>query len=620
MKQLQFFATIACLLSLLPAFAQHAKAPMNPQLQKAGSATKSAEFQAQFVGEIHTPSADLKWKPILSHRAIEHEAENEEVERIKEQKALLKLQVERETQPATEPQTTTVSPIIGTNFLGNTNDGSSPMDNSIAISNGGYIVSVANATIEFDDENGNNLYYNDILTFIGDPNITGVCDPVVLYDSKDDRFIFFCQVCPIHSSDSKLLICFSKTNNPANGWWYYKITGNPLNDGSGFDYPKLGISNNELYVGGNLYFDNGNYNQSVVYQIEKTGGYSGAGSLTWQYWYNLTGFTICPLSWGQQGGYGPGIYMVSSKSGGDNKVYFYDLTDDLSASAEQLNWYSVATTAYSPAGNANQGGTGVQLDNGDCRMLSGFFLNGTAHFAFHSDFQSGYTGINYNRMTVGGTLTNVSSVLGLSGYDYAYPSVVSFATTPSDKSVMVGFLRSGSSIYPEIRVANCDDAMNWSGSTLVRQGDGYVSYTGSPERWGDYTGTSRRHNSSSPSIWLNGMFGTTANNWNAWVAEVHGINVGVESPLLAQSMQVSPNPVLVENYSLSFDLAEKKDHITIELMDNTGKMVQHLYEGRAYLGKNTFSFNKAQLSAGTYYLLISADTHIIANEKIVILN
>ena len=39
------------------------------------------------------------------------------------------------------------------------------MDNSIAISDGGWIVSVANTTIEYDDVFGTNTYYNTIPTF-----------------------------------------------------------------------------------------------------------------------------------------------------------------------------------------------------------------------------------------------------------------------------------------------------------------------------------------------------------------------------------------------------------------------------------------------------------------------
>ena len=125
-------------------------------------------------------------------------------------------QLEKRSQPGGSPSENAVAavvPAVGTNFLGNINNGSSPLDNNIAISDGGIIVSVANTTVEIDDDNGTNLYYQPIVDFYNDPLITNVCDPVVLYDRPADRFIFFAQECSGVSANSKLLICFSKSNN-----------------------------------------------------------------------------------------------------------------------------------------------------------------------------------------------------------------------------------------------------------------------------------------------------------------------------------------------------------------------------------------------------------------------
>ena len=145
----------------------------------------------------------------------------------------------------------------------------SPMDNSIAISDDGLIVSVANTTIQFKTTGGGTFYSNSIIDFIDDPSISYVCDPVVNYDPEEDRFIFFAQECSGNSSNSHLIIMFSETNDPDEGWNYYKITGNPLGDNSWFDYPKLAISDTELFISGNLFYNGGGFNQSVVYQMEK---------------------------------------------------------------------------------------------------------------------------------------------------------------------------------------------------------------------------------------------------------------------------------------------------------------------------------------------------------------
>lgn len=623
MKNIFAFITFGLLIGTSnPIFSQHLK-PTIKESGKLGSAIKSSQFTITRSGESNTASADLKWLPILSNKCtgrVHQIPDQEKIIAMKKEKTLLK-QNQNINQKSVENENSSLSitPVVGTNFLGNTNNGMSPMDNSIAVS-ANWIVSVANTTIEFDDLSGNNTYYNDIPTFFNDPGISNVCDPVVIYDSGADRFIFFAQECAGNSSNSYLLIAFSKSNNPNSGWWTYKLTGNPINNNKWFDYPKLAVSNNELYITGNLFSNNpgGTFDQAILYQIQKNNGYSGA-SISWQYWSNIPGtpFTLLPVSWGQSGNYGPGCYLVASIPGGGSSVKLYDLTDDMTATNEQLNYYSVPTSAYSPAGDASQQGTSCLLDNGDCRTLSGFYLNGKIHFVFHSDIGSGWNGINYNRLDVS-SKTNQRSTFGSVGNsDYSYPTVVSYATNPTDASVMIGFGRSSSSMFPEIRAVNCDNGMNWSNSTLIKGSSNYISYTSSTkERWGDYTGSSRMHNSTNPSVWINGMFGNSANTWDTWIAEIHDNEVGIKETNNKNTGKVYPNPI-VENFVLEFTL-ENQTVLNIEITDVTGKIVKTLYEGKAHAGVNTFSFNKANLAAGTYFLTIRDESKLYKNEKIII--
>lgn len=618
----KFYTIILLAFIGLSAFSQVQKIKLD-ESKKLGSATKSPIFTMECLGEINTSTADLKWRPILTNKCIAREPkvpDYEIIEKMKEEKLKLKQQeIQNNKKNNSELSTQSVTPVMGANWLGNVNNGSSPLDNNIAISDGGIIVSVANTTLEIDDMAGNSLYYNNIPTFFNDPNITTTCDPVVLYDKLQDKFIFFFQECAGASANSYLCICFSKTNNPATGgWWKYKLTGNPLNDASWFDYPKMAISNNELYITGNLFYDIGGFNQAILYQIQKAAGYTG-GSLSWQYWNNLSGspFTLLPVGNGQGLGYGPGCYLVATSAGGASTIKLYNLTDDMTGSPV-LNYYSVSTTAYTTAGNASQLGTSCLLDNGDCRTLSGFYLNGIIHFVFHSDIGGGWNGVNYNRLNVS-SQTNQSSMFGLSGsFDYSYPSVSSYATTITDKSVMIGFGRSSSSIYPEVRVVNCDDAMNWSGSTLVKSSSNYVSYTSTTiERWGDYTGTARKHNSGTPSIWMNGMYGTSSNLWNTWIAEIHDNTNGInENKNNSDNFKIFPNPV-IETFTMEFSLSENTN-IEICIFDISGKIVKELYKGKGLFGENIFSFNKANLSSGTYFLVIKNNLNIIKNEKIII--
>ena len=81
-------------------------------------------------------------------------------------------------------------------------------------------------------------------------------------------------------------------------------------------------------------------------------------------------------------------------------------------------------------------------------------------------------------------------------------------------------------------------------------------------------------------------------------------------------MKVYPNPV-VNNFSVEFNL-DAPAVLNIYIVDITGRLVKELYTGSAKDGDNTFSFNKANLSNGVYYLMINSNSKIIKNEKIVI--
>jgi hypothetical protein len=604
---------------IAPTIAAQKKIMLNP--------IKSHKQMTELSGQV-LHDTEKYWNRNFKHLEKKHELP-EELRKIKEEKILLKKQNLKETYPNQEQvnKISSVTPVVGTNFAGNWYDGGFPPDNSIAISNGGYIVSTVNSSIEYYNTSGTLLYTSSFYDFFNDATLTSsIYDPVVLYDSGADRF-FMVVLHGNSSSTSKVITCFSKTNNPSDGWWVYKLTGNPLSDGSWFDYPKIGVSNNEVYVTGNLYYDVGGNNESVIYQITKSDGYSG-GSFSWQYWYGISEdpFTLVPASFGHQGNYGPGIYLVSTDENSifTDKYRFYNLTDDMSGSPS-LDVYSIDAD-FSSAANAFQFGSSVELDNGSNRGLSAFYLNGIFHFVFHSEYTNYYNGINYNRIDVS-ALTNTSRKFGLDGYDYSFPSIASFSTSTSDKSVMICFLRSSSTIYPELRAVNCDNNGNWSSSIIVKSGLSYVDNGNVAEtRWGDYTGISRKHNANSSEVWLGGQYGTTrfisgfgtSHCFETWIAQINdGSPSGIEdNHETSDKIDVFPNPVY-DMFKLEFYLDENLP-IEISIIDINGRLVKLLYKDAAKQGRNLLSFNKGALKNGTYFVKINSNQNIIQNEKIII--
>ena len=244
----------------------------------------------------------------------------------------------------------TLNLTVATNFQGNVFNGGAPPDNTIAISNNGYIVSVINCNVAYFNSNGNQLWTGSFWELFNDPTLTElIYDPIVVYDSEADRFVMIA-IHGFSSATSKLIVCFSKTNNPTDGWWIYKLTGNPLNNACWLDYPKLGISNNEIFVTGNLFNDITGYSESVIYQIGKSKGYSGT-NLNWVLWSNIAGspITIIPASYGQQGNYGPGLYFVSQSPVSGNSVDLYEITDSIGGNS-QLTRNTIFKSDYETSG------------------------------------------------------------------------------------------------------------------------------------------------------------------------------------------------------------------------------------------------------------------------------
>ncbi len=608
-------------------FSQDLK-PIGAGEHRAGDAIVSPIMTAPCMGTRNEPSEDLNWQPLIITKNVEHEnpsPDEELLEKIKTEKQKLKdnYEQERMNQPEQDLSTNSVAPVVGKNYSGNQNNGGSPMDNCIAVSDAGIVVSVANTTIRVYDANGNLKYNKFVLSAISDSAITDVCDEYVIYDRGADRFIAFAEECSANYSTSQLLMLFSKTNNPATGgWWYYKLSGNPFTSQfDWFDYPKMAVTDNDLYISGNL-FNGTSFDEAAVWQIRKSDAYAGNATLTYQVWHGIAGgpFTICPVGEGQGGSYGPGCYLVATTSSGSSGIKFYQITNDVGGTpAPQLKYNSILTAAYSPPADASQKSTTVKLKINDCRVMNGFYLNGIVHFVFNTDWNGGYSGIYYGRINAAAK-TITSKLFGGIGFDIGYPSVSSFTTSSTDKSVMIGYGRTGPSIFPEMRVVNCDDGMNWSASVLVKSSDSCVidGSALSITRWGDYTGTARRHNSGAASIWMSGMVGSIYNYWNSWIAEIHEVTVGINevgnAPLV--NSKIYPNPVS-NFFQLEFNLSQASD-VQIDIYNMEGKLVKDLFKGKAYQGDNEFSFNKSNLSWGVYFLTIRSDSNILKSEKIVV--
>lgn len=163
--------------------AQHKMVSIEDSEQKLiGTAYPSSIKVSELAGEALPGTNNIKWATQV--RNIEGSKHYSPDSRPQGQKIY-------SPTPSSEPSSkTNADPVIVTNFEGNLSVNSTPPDNTIAISNGGYIVSANNDGIEVNNESGNRLYFDFWEDFVNDPALnSSLYDPKVIYDSQADRFV-----------------------------------------------------------------------------------------------------------------------------------------------------------------------------------------------------------------------------------------------------------------------------------------------------------------------------------------------------------------------------------------------------------------------------------------------
>ncbi|MDX1909871.1 MAG: PKD domain-containing protein, partial [Saprospiraceae bacterium] len=513
---------------------QPPNAPNAPHFSNAQH--KSMEALRGPVAMTPNPSKEKKnWDVMLSQHGVSHGSDVPKtvLDSIKSNLAPQKRLSDGKSDPSLSEnggaENSVVDPYVTLDFKGNTYNGWTPTDNSVAVSDDGYIVSVVNSSLMFATDDGTVLLEESFDSYLDFLNLTGsYFDPRVIYDPIEDKFIMVV-LSGNSPSNSNVVIGFSTTSDPTDTWWFYVYDGDPTNTNKWFDFPSIGVSATEIFISGNLFTSNDVFDQVVIYEFEKARGFAGQNLGGW-FWDDVRDadgnrdFTVVPISFGFDGAIGPGIFFISSNSGGGNEVMMY-YTTDIGANNPTLEVFSASTAQYDVPINGYQLGSSDEIMTNDCRIQSGYWANGILHFVLNTAHTDLYTRIYYGRLNTD-NLTVDARRFGLTEYEYAFPSVIPFTTDETDQTALIAFLRTGSAIYPQFRVVTCDNAGAFSGSVLVKGGEDYVDFSfDSQERWGDYSGISRRHLNNEVEVWVAGSYGAffdggDFNILSTWVARI----------------------------------------------------------------------------------------------------
>ncbi|MGB0194882.1 MAG: hypothetical protein ACPF8Z_06735, partial [Schleiferiaceae bacterium] len=125
--------------------------------------------------------------------------------------------------------------------------GGIPNDNAMAISKDGILCAAVNSVFW-----AQNIHTGDLVMpspvglfslqqMANGSSFENYYDPKLIYDPTQDRFVLVF-LKDNDAANSKIIVCFSSTNDPADAWHVYRLDGNPLDNNRWTDFPAVALS------------------------------------------------------------------------------------------------------------------------------------------------------------------------------------------------------------------------------------------------------------------------------------------------------------------------------------------------------------------------------------------
>lgn len=521
-----------------------------------------------------------------------------------------------------------VPPTVGKSFEGNTYSSSVPMDNTMAISNDGILVSAVNSTIWMYDVISDEWLYTGTLNQFsnGQFGFPSKYDPKVSYDPINDRFIvvFLRGSSPAHS---KIIVAFSQTNDPTGNWNFYTLPGNPLQNNRWTDYPSIAHSADDFFITGNLIVPNEpwqtGFDGSLIWQIDKNSGYNGDDELEatlfsgveygGAYVRNIT-----PVG-GLEAFAREEMQFLSNRNFAlaNDTIFIMTLAHTPPDTAFALSIEAVVSDqSYFLAPEARQA-DGHTFDTNDSRVLGAVLDAGSIYFVQNClDTLSGVTGVYFgsiNEQTMNATGTIIS--FPEDDLDIGYPNI----STHGDSQYLISFVHTGPNHFAGTSAVMAGPpGTAYSTRVVLKEGDNYVDIiSGEYERWGDYTGSQPLYNLPG-NFWISGSYGTEDQKNSTWIAELGSMSfVGTEEIKneISSNAVAFPNPT-TEMISVKIEMPQAAI-AQIDLFDSAGKLVSTLFNDRIKKGSNLLTFNIANLPTGTYLLRVHNQHEEIMTKKVI---
>lgn len=534
-------------------------------------------------------------------------------------------------------------PAAYTQFVANNMMGGTPMDNDMAISNAGYILSVDNTAYDYYESDGtqirrdaDSVFYKDR----GTPSIIvgqNTFDPRCLYDRESDRFIIVTLTKDTNNTRSRLLISFSKTNRPDGMYWHYEFPVSHFYPTTPttywLDYPNIAVNKNELFISLNTFNPSRVFVNNLIVQIDKRDGYNGIPldkrSFTDIRDVNNTLIgNIVPVGEARQDTlYNDTMYFIRTSADTttfNDTYYWWQLNSTLNDAPSGLIKKSTpAGFSYKPTGLIPQPG-GISTDKIkalDCRIVGAYFQNNRIVFCYH---RRGSTGDAINTLARINVLNNSMVYNDLTAdhsTNLCYPSIATYSYNPTEYKTLMAYQKVGkdSADFVSLWVVALDENRVWSTKQQIQEGFGIVDINpGETERLGDYIKIQPKYDALNGECWMVGSYAAGSspndrgvrNGYNAYIAQIrmyytHSVEELQNKTLT--SYLIYPNPTTtILNVQSKTGLETSFDY---SIFDLTGKLILQ--------GTSTSQIDVNELQNGFYHLRLKTDKHGLETYKII---
>lgn len=410
-----------------------------------------------------------------------------------------------------------------------------------------HVIAVVNVAFEIYDKNGNSLIGPTTFSsfMASNPNCTGVFDPNVLYDEREDRYML-----GIDADGTHYCIAVSQTGDPTGAWNIYAFeTGSAS---VFFDYPHAGVGNDAIYMGGNMFTSS--FLDARVWAFEKAAMYAGEAADFVMHQLATSEDTPQPLN---LHGWQQGTWPI------DGPHYFFTETNYNGATYSVFKWEDpFGTNNLSKVGTVNLvNATGVAagmplnvpqqsggtLQANDFRPQDFEYRNGYAWSVQTIACNPGSGSVNCIRWVQLDPATATVVDAGVYASNSEYRFFGDLAVNHCD-DMLVGYTKSSSSMYPGVYVAgrqSSDAAGTLQSEVLLKAADvPYTAFDSSPHRFGDYTEMTIAPDGIT--FWYLGEYskntGTTSGRWGNYIGSFR-FDCTVETPDLELAPGTSGNDV-----------------------------------------------------------------------------